>query len=118
MPIVFLYLLVGILWGCTNPFMKKAYEKEKEEKNLRREMISLLSNLGIIIPYLCNQLGSVCYYYLLSKSELSLVQPLANTFSFIFTYLTEIVLFKKKVSLKSSIGLLLVGVGTFLCLHS
>lgn len=121
-----LLLLVGFLWGCTNAYMKKVNKDEKEEerkerdkknkkKHLIEECLGLLKNINILFLFLINQLGSALYYYLLTKSDISLIMPLANTFAFFFTYVTEIIVFKKEVTLRSTLGLILVSTGAFLC---
>lgn len=112
---LFLLLCVGMLWGCTNTYMKEVYKNEKEEKNIFLEIISLIKNFKIVSLFLLNQLGSLFYYFLLARSDISLVMPLANTFTFVFTYLTELYILKKKVTLKSVVGLLLVSAGPFIC---
>ncbi|EAA22915.1 Drosophila melanogaster CG12929 gene product, partial [Plasmodium yoelii yoelii] len=107
-----LYILIGILWGCTNVFIKigcKEKKKEKKnekkkEKNTIEEIITILKNINIILPYLLNQIGSMFYYFLLFKSDISLTVPLSNVSSFVFTYITEIVILKKNVSYKSVLG--------------
>lgn len=121
-----LLLVVGFLWGCTNAYMKKVNKDEKEDdikerdkgnkkKHLIKEFFSLLNNINILFLFLINQLGSVLYYFLLTKSDISLIMPLANTFAFFFTYITEIFVFRKQITLKSTLGLILVSVGAFLC---
>ncbi|CAA9989202.1 conserved protein, unknown function [Plasmodium knowlesi strain H] len=113
-----LYLLVGILWGCTNAFMKRGCSRrdEEKEKGLLRDTIDILKNWYVVIPYLFNQAGSALYYYLLRKADISLVMPLCNILSFFFTFLTEMILLKKTFSFKSVLGLSFVSVGLFLCL--
>ncbi|GAW81900.1 conserved protein, unknown function [Plasmodium gonderi] len=113
-----LYLCVGFLWGCTNAYLKKGCSEKKGEKGLLKEMICMLHNWHIVIPYLLNQLGSLLYYYLLGHSDISLVMPLCNVISFFFTFLTEIIIFNKAFTFKSVIGLSFLSVGLFLCLNS
>ncbi|CAG9478050.1 conserved Plasmodium protein, unknown function [Plasmodium vivax] len=114
-----LYLLVGLLWGCTNAFMKGgcARGEEEKQKGLFRETIGLLNNWYVVIPYLFNQAGSVLYYYLLGQGDISLVMPLCNVLCFVFTFLTEMALFKRAFSFKSVLGLSFVSAGLFLCLR-
>ncbi|CRH01012.1 conserved Plasmodium protein, unknown function [Plasmodium relictum] len=113
-----LYLVIGCLWGCTNVYMKKGCKDEKTKKNIIKEIISICKNLNIILPYILNQVGSLFYYYLLSKSDISLVMPLSNTSSFFFTYITERIIFKKSITFKSVLGLVFVCSGLFICVNS
>ncbi|VWU51786.1 conserved protein, unknown function [Hepatocystis sp. ex Piliocolobus tephrosceles] len=116
-----LYIVVGFLWGFSNVYLKKGCiknEKKKKSKNIDDSMLSMLSNINFITSYFLNNIGSVLYYYLLYKSDISLAMPLANTSSFIFTYITEVIILKKKVSYKSALGLVLICAGLFLCLKT
>ena len=81
---IFGYFLVGILWGCTNPFIKRAQQSSTNSRELRsnntdRNIISGKSNFYIVnkayglfasvfssltdrnifIPYAINQAGSL-----------------------------------------------------------
>ncbi|CRG93702.1 conserved Plasmodium protein, unknown function [Plasmodium gallinaceum] len=112
-----LYLVIGFLWGCTNAYMKKGCKDENTEKNIIKDIISIFKNLNIIIPYILNQIGSLLYYYLLSESDISLVMPLSNASSFFFTYITEIIIFKKSITYKSILGLILICSGLFMCVN-
>ncbi|CAD2095447.1 hypothetical protein YYG_04663 [Plasmodium vinckei petteri] len=113
-----LYILVGILWGCTNVFIKIGCKEKKKEKNATEGMFGVLKNVNIILPYLLNQIGSLFYYFLLYKSDISLAVPLSNVSSFIFTYITEIIILKKNITYKSVLGLILVCIGLIICLNS
>ncbi|SPJ09296.1 conserved protein, unknown function [Plasmodium sp. DRC-Itaito] len=114
-----LYIIIGILWGCTNAFMKKGYTTYKGyNENINKESIfSIFTNYYIIVPYILNQIGSLFYYYLLSKCDISLVMPLCNTGSFFFTYITELIIFKKSLTLNSLMGFILTSLGIFICLN-
>ncbi|CXH83092.1 conserved protein, unknown function [Plasmodium berghei] len=113
-----LYILIGILWGCTNVFIKIGCKEQKKEKNTIEGIVTILKNINIILPYLLNQIGSMFYYFLLFKSDISLAVPLSNVSSFVFTYITEIIILKKNITYKSVLGLTLICIGLIICLNS
>ena len=91
-------VLVGFLWGATNPFLKRADGVKSG-----------------IIPVAVNQMGSILFYLSLSSSDLSLVGPLANGFSFLFTGVVGALYFKEPLSAKNVIGSIFVLTGLILC---
>ncbi|SOV12247.1 conserved protein, unknown function [Plasmodium gaboni] len=115
---VFLYFIIGILWGCTNAYMKKGCIYKSNDENIKKEnILSIFTNYYIIVPYILNQIGSLFYYFLLSTCDISLVMPLCNTCSFFFTYVTELVIFKKELTFNSLMGFMLISLGIFICLN-
>ncbi|SBS95018.1 conserved Plasmodium protein, unknown function [Plasmodium ovale curtisi] len=99
------YVLVGMLWGCTNVYVKKGCMGKKRKQTTTHDIVAIVKDLNVMLPYVLNQIGSLFYYYLLSKSDISLAMPLSNIASFFFTYITEIIIFKKPVTLNSVLGL-------------
>lgn len=87
-------LLVSVLWGCTNPFLKRSTEgidsvtRSSRVSQLLAELRFLFLNLNYLVPFLLNQSGSVVYYYTLSTTELSLAVPVTNSLTFLCTLLT------------------------------
>ena len=77
----FLYLLlVSVLWGGTNPFLKAGAEASADSKlkaagssregsgflmSLGRELLCTFTNYKFIIPFAVNQMGSILFVYLL-----------------------------------------------------
>ena len=60
----FSFLLVGALWGCTNPFLRSGSKGILKENNSKT-----LLNCRFVIPFALNQSGSLVYYYLLGTEE-------------------------------------------------
>ncbi|XP_005477203.1 transmembrane protein 234 isoform X2 [Oreochromis niloticus] len=87
-------LLVSVLWGCTNPFLKRGTEgienvtKTSKVAQLLAELRFLFLNIKYLVPFLLNQSGSVVYYYTLSTTELSFAVPVANSLTLLCTLLT------------------------------
>jgi len=121
------YLLVGILWGCTNPFIKRAQNHHSStlpsnKNNSNSGTFGMLKRLfndpKVYIPYSINQSGSILFYFLLSKEPVSRAAPICNALTFIFTAITGFYILGEKVSrpLLLILGIALVIIGTFVCI--
>ena len=105
---LFGYLIVGICWGVTNPFIKKATMTKVNEnvnneagKGLVQSHISTLRHFclepRIFLPFLINQSGSIVYYLLLSKEPISKAAPICNALTFILTAITGYIFLKEEI---------------------
>ncbi|KAK2782553.1 hypothetical protein FQN53_009686 [Emmonsiellopsis sp. PD_33] len=105
------FLLVGVAWGFTTPFIRRAaveYNNKstsKNEENARdgseeswvmrklagvvQTVVNLLSTPGYSVPLLLNLTGSVWFFLLVGRHELSLTVPITNSMAFLFTVLGE-----------------------------
>lgn len=79
-------LLVGLIWGSTNPFIRRgtlAVEaaartpQEGKDKGALHRWVTP----GLVIPWLANQLGSVLFVVLLGQADISMAVPVANAIS-------------------------------------
>ena len=63
-------VLVGVIWGSTNPFLERGSKKEENKKGdvSFRAMLKTILNKDFIIPFLLNQSGSLVYYFLMGKT--------------------------------------------------
>mmetsp|Transcript_174 Transcript_174/g.216 ORF Transcript_174/g.216 Transcript_174/m.216 type:complete len:129 (+) Transcript_174:245-631(+) len=119
------YIMVGLCWGVTNPFIKRATMRAAEEKtndsNLRKSHFATLHQLFvnpmIFLPFLINQSGSLVYYLLLSLEPISKAAPICNGLTFISTAITGYVFLKEEIKspLLLIIGSILVLCGIYLC---
>lgn len=122
------YLIVGILWGCTNPFIKHAQASGKhlsnptttESKSYSQVLQRFFTEPALFLPFLINQSGSLFYYYIISRQPISLASPVCNSLSFIFTAVTSYWYFKEELH---SLPMLLVGIifvllGSYVCILS
>ena len=136
------YLTVGVLWGVTNPFIKRAAEKASKERaeaprhqagagtgasvggginGTGRSHLATLRHFctdpRIFVPFLVNQTGSLVFYYLLSKEPVSRTAPVCNALTFIFTALTGYLVLKEDVRSPVLLGAgsVLVVLGTYFC---
>lgn len=120
------YLFVGMLWGCTNPFLKagssKAANEDKKSNNEASWYIRTKSTLkkflrpSVFVPIAINQCGSVAFYYLLATDDISTAVPICNSLTFAFTGITGWALGEKiyRPSL-FILGVVLVILGISLC---
>lgn len=109
-------VLVGLLWGLTNPLIKRGSEKAD---HLRKEGAHwLLAHLSpqFLLPYVANQSGSALFVYLLGVgSDIGSLVPQANGISLIFTALADLALGERYSLAWLVPGLLLVASGVVLC---
>mmetsp|Transcript_5391 Transcript_5391/g.10527 ORF Transcript_5391/g.10527 Transcript_5391/m.10527 type:complete len:160 (-) Transcript_5391:190-669(-) len=130
-------LLVGALWGCTNPFMRQGLEDGKEsrqnnsDKNetkisdgtgktkITLESISRLARVKVWLPYIINQFGSLLYYKVLASSNLTLSVPICNATAMVFSSITSVLLGEKlNHPGKAVLGVILVLSGVAICMYS
>ncbi|XP_078423623.1 transmembrane protein 234 [Cetorhinus maximus] len=117
-------LLVALLWGGTNPFLKRGTEGIEKVRSrnfviqLFAEMKFLFLNYKYLVPFVLNQSGSVIYYFTLASTDLSLAVLLSNSLTFLFTLLTGKLLGEDIGGKQAMIGMLLIIVGVSLCVAS
>ncbi|XP_076733663.1 transmembrane protein 234 isoform X2 [Maylandia zebra] len=109
-------LLVSVLWGCTNPFLKRGTEgienvtKTSKVAQLLAELRFLFLNIKYLVPFLLNQSGSVVYYYTLSTT--------ANSLTLLCTLLTGKFLGEEIGGKQAVVGMFLTMAGITLCIIS
>jgi drug/metabolite transporter (DMT)-like permease len=125
-------LLVGALWGCTNPFMRKGSieskssstvtaqeEKEEETKSSVLRSVFRLAKIRVWLPYLVNQLGSLLYYKQLASSNLTLSVPICNAAAMVFSCITSFILGERvNQPGRAALGVILVLLGVQICMYS
>ncbi|XP_016325398.1 transmembrane protein 234-like isoform X2 [Sinocyclocheilus anshuiensis] len=121
---VFCLLLVAILWGGTNPFLKKGTEGiegvQKDNKLLQflAEIKFLFLNIKYLVPFLLNQSGSLVFYFTLASTDLSLAVPMVNSLTFLFTLLMGKLLGEEFGGKRAVLGMLLIMSGVTVCVLS
>lgn len=119
--------VVGLLWGCTNPFMKlgsRGINRVHSQANsklpkLVRELQFLFTQWKYVVPLVINLFGSFVFYQSLGKSDLSLVVPICNSLTFIFTTLTaQFILGESAPNTYTYFGMALVVLGVGTCISS
>ncbi|KAF1843145.1 uncharacterized protein K460DRAFT_289989 [Cucurbitaria berberidis CBS 394.84] len=129
------FLMVGACWGLTTPFMRKAAMNytpphrpsltdpnnswlKKKILGVVYAVIGVLSRPAYAVPLLLNVTGSVWFFILIGKAELSLTVPITNSLAFLFTVLGEWWAEKKVISRDTWIGMAFVLTGIGLCVQS
>ncbi|KAF1989810.1 integral membrane protein [Aulographum hederae CBS 113979] len=125
------FLIVGMAWGLTTPFMRKAaISYSPPERNITGSwvkmkivgvcwaVVDLLRRPAYAVPLVLNLTGSVWFFLLVGKAELSLTVPITNSLAFLFTVLGEWYVDRKAISRDTWIGMILVLTGIALCVQS
>ncbi|KAJ5970838.1 uncharacterized protein N7479_000756 [Penicillium vulpinum] len=81
-------------------------------------VVNLLRTPAYSIPLVINLTGSIWFFLLVGKHELSLTVPLANSSAFLFTVLGEWYVDRKVIAKETWLGMGLVLGGIALCVHS
>jgi hypothetical protein len=122
-------LLVGLLWGSTNPLVKRdsmvAAEKTKKAEaeataagkklSSAKEWLVLLSTPSFFIPQLLNQCGSVLFVFLLGSIDISVAVPVANATALVVNGIVDVALGEVYLMKYLTPGVLLVVLGVLLC---
>lgn len=122
------FFAVGLLWGVTNPLIKRGSsglqtdKKPKSGKNklfrVFSEVKSILLRWQYIVPFLLNQSGSLLYVHALQDSEISLAVPITQSCTFLFTTLTALCLGEQMPNQRAFIGIALISIGINICIYS
>jgi uncharacterized membrane protein len=119
-------IIVGALWGCTNPLLRKGSveatkSSQRTSKNDSFLLASLKSflNVKVWLPYALNQSGSIVFYILLAKSDLSLAVPICNALALLFSFIASLMLGEPmQKPFRSFLGATLVVVGVTVCVST
>jgi drug/metabolite transporter (DMT)-like permease len=129
------FLLVGICWGFTTPFIRRAAVSYTAPTNpsitdpsrswLSRQLakafftvIGLVRKPSYAIPLVANLTGSIWFFLLVGQAELSLTVPITNSLAFLFTVLGEYLAEGKVVGRDTWVGMGCVCAGIGLCVAS
>ncbi|KAL4808879.1 hypothetical protein BDV18DRAFT_91032 [Aspergillus unguis] len=81
-------------------------------------VVNLLRTPAYSIPLVVNLTGSIWFFLLVGKHELSLTVPLANSSAFLFTVLGEWYVERKVIARETWLGMALVLGGIAICVQS
>jgi len=118
------FVLVGLLWGATNPFLKKYSTGVENVHHTNRfikfilEMKFLATNWRYVAAFLVNQSGAVVYYITVSRADITLAVPISNSLTFFFTTFTGPLLGEPWPSFYTCVGGISVMCGVTLCILS
>ena len=82
-------LIVATVWGATNPFIKRGTQGLNSAKTRMDEFKYLATTPSYLIPQILNLSGSLLFYLLLSKSDISFIVPVTNALTFCITFLVS-----------------------------
>ncbi|EGG25127.1 hypothetical protein DFA_03374 [Cavenderia fasciculata] len=114
-------IAVGMIWGCTNPFIKRGSEgvssikKNSAVMQFISEFIYLWTKPTYFIPMVINLSGSIVFFYTLGHADISLVVPISNSLTFLFTAFTGMLLKERLLGWRSYVGMLCVLTGVTIC---
>ncbi|DBA77507.1 TPA: hypothetical protein ACH3X1_009324 [Trebouxia sp. C0004] len=115
---------VGVLWGCTNSFIKRGSVEADSQKfgqacdsswSVLDLWVNLLTTWKFLVPQALNLVGSVCFAYLLGRAPLSFVVPVTNAISLLSNALTDWLLGERINLSYATPGVLLLALGVGLC---
>ena len=133
-------ILVGALWGCTNPLLRKGSVeaessssspsspssknkskpggKEGDASFLKSALKSFI-DIKVWLPYVINQSGSLVFYVLLATSDISMAVPICNAMALLFSFATSSLLGEPIANpLKTALGASLILLGVTICVSS
>jgi len=119
-------LLVGALWGCTNPWMRLASLHEDTPANQHRPdeptaspVLRRLCSIRVWMPFLLNQAGSLVFNATLSQSDLSIAVPACNALALVFSVVTSYWLGERvNQPWLAYVGSMLVMLGVAICVDA
>ena len=114
---IFGAVVTALIWGVTDPLMKKFGSDPKSIDNWLTRLIPFLSNWRFALTFAVNQIGSVTFLWTLNKSYLSFAVPVTNSLKFLFTFITGQFLGEGKLTQKSTIGVLCIFLGVILQIY-
>ena len=114
---IFGAILTALIWGVTDPLMKKFGSDPSSIDNWLTRLIPFLSNWRYALTFIINQIGSATFLWTLNKSYLSFAVPVTNSLKFLVTFITGQVLGEAKLTQKTSIGILCIFSGVILQIY-
>ena len=114
---IFGAVVTALIWGVTDPLMKKFGSDPKSIDNWLTRLIPVLSNWRFALTFAVNQIGSVAFLWTLNRSYLSFAVPVTNSLKFIFTFITGKFLGEGKLAKKSTFGVLCISLGVILQIY-
>lgn len=117
-------ICVGVLWGCTNSFIKRGSVAADHQASLSQHparlsivtfWYNLLTTWKFVLPQALNLVGSICFAILLGKAPLSFVVPITNAVSLLANAVTDWATGEQINLTLAAPGVLFLAVGVFLC---
>ena len=113
---IFAACLTGLIWGITDPLMKK-FSNYPSQENILTKTLPFLSNWQYALTFASNQLGSASFLWTLNKTSLSFAVPVTNSLKFFITLITGQFLGETTLNKRSILGLILIFSGILLQIY-
>ena len=102
-------LTVALVWGVTNPLMARGASATTRARKF----------LGITLPFIANQLGSILFNKILSQGDIALCSPITNALTQVVTFVAGHAMGERYEDPKrAALGSALVLVGVGCCSYS
>ena len=112
------FFLVGVLWGCTTPFLRSRESQKSSSSSTVSHLLSIFTDFRFLAFFGLNQLGSIFFYRLLAVHSLAIAAAGANALAFVFSAVTEAVFISRRLpDSRTSFGATLIISGLYLCNH-
>uniref|UniRef100_A0A1X7V2X9 EamA domain-containing protein n=1 Tax=Amphimedon queenslandica TaxID=400682 RepID=A0A1X7V2X9_AMPQE len=120
------YFLVALVWGCTDPLLKRGSHGMDSVVTSSNRILSillqlkwLLLNYQFTLPFIINQTGSILYYIVVAQSDISVAVPIINSLKLVVTALVGwLVLGERVQSISTYCGMLCIVIGVSLSVIS
>ena len=117
---MFFILLAAILWGATNPFLKRytqGFSTAEKKPGVMGEVTFLLKRPKYLLVQGLNISGSIAFFMALRTADVSIAAVTTNALAFVFTVLVSVFVLKEgTIRSRTWAGLILVLVGISLCI--
>jgi drug/metabolite transporter (DMT)-like permease len=115
-------LVAALLWGLTNPFLKKfasGFAERPEGGGVLGEVKFLLQRPKYLMTQGLNLCGSAVFFWGLREGDVSTASIMANSLSFAITLLTSsLVLKEEPMPPRAWLGALLILGGVSVCMYA
>uniref|UniRef100_A0A915Q028 Transmembrane protein 234 n=1 Tax=Setaria digitata TaxID=48799 RepID=A0A915Q028_9BILA len=115
-------LTAAILWGVTNPLIRRAsFYREDTAAPYRLiwpvwQLWRTIGYLPFLVPFVLNQTGSLLFMWTLTKLPVTFAVPFVNSLTFLFTELTGRVLGEKNLCPGVIFGAIFIVIGIIITL--
>lgn len=112
-------VLAAILWGTTNPFLKRYSAGMPSHSSTRDDVLFLLHRPKYVLVQLLNLSGSVAFFLSLRDVDVSIGSIVVNSLAFVITVLVSVLVLKEgPLKVRTALGCCFVLLGTGLCTWS
>ncbi|RHW70754.1 Uncharacterized protein family UPF0546 [Trypanosoma brucei equiperdum] len=114
---MYFLLLAGIIWGITNPLLKRySGGMSVDSSSFLEDLRFLASRPKYLAAQLANLSGSVFFFAGLPSADVAVGSVVANSLAFVITVLVSVLVLREgTLKPRTLVGCSLVVVGTSLC---